>query len=136
MRTIKFEITGEKLVETTKEPDALLRGEYIIRKYHKLTLSQEDVDNVMWWAIEHFDYGDDPECDWGRGLHTSQPDGDLDFIEMDNLLEAIKDYLDYEGKDMWEDDELLERQKEFDALKKYAGYTLRIDRITDDENLQ
>jgi hypothetical protein len=116
---IKYEITAEKFIEDKVE------GEYITRKYHRLNLSPEEVANVMWWA-EYLDYGDDPETDWSRGMYSSSPDADLDFIDMSKLIPAIEEYLEDNGKDMWEDDELATINNEFDQLKKYREYQLTI----------
>jgi hypothetical protein len=120
---MKFEITAEKLVEDKTD------GEYITSKYHRLSLSPEEVATVFWWS-EHFDYGDDPEYDYGRGMYSGDMDGDLDYVTVDIFLEAVDERV---NDTAWfdDDEEKQDRLKEIEPLRKYKGYQLTVHRKTE-----
>lgn len=121
---MKYEIIAEKLVGSYTSSD----GQTILRQYHRLVLAPEEVANVLWWT-EFFDYGDDPEQDYSRGMYTCQPeDCELDIIEADEFIEAIDEYIKEEGGDMREKDELASIKSDAEKLNKYKGYTLKINR--------
>lgn len=108
--------TAEKIVEEKTE------GEYIIRKIHKIPVTDELVALSMWY-VERMDFGDEWECDIDRGMFCDQ-EGELAWIDVDKFTTAIKDQLDEYGKDEWEDDELKERYLELEKIKTLAGYTI------------
>jgi hypothetical protein len=111
--------TAEKIVDEKKE------GEYITRRIHKIPVTDEVVALSMWF-VEDMDFGDDWECDIDRGMYCDQ-DGDLRWIDVDKFTAAIKERLENDGKDLWEDDELAERYAELEKIKTLAGYTINCD---------
>ena len=104
---IKVKMIAEKLIGTEIE------GKYTTRKYHVLKLVEKEVSLVLWWA---------------ERLWSESVDGDLDYVDIDLLLDAIEDR-DYVW--FYKGEILTEEAKQYAKtciLEKYRGYILHIKR--------
>jgi hypothetical protein len=124
--TMKITAFAEKQIEKRTE------GEYVFTKTHRVGVGQDIISVLFWWA-EHFDYGDDYELDYGRGMCACNFDGDLDLVEVDAFLEAVEERLSDES---WfdEEEQIASCKAELEPLKKWKGYKIMIDRVTEEFN--
>ena len=101
-------------------------GEYVTKKYRVLSLNDEEVALVLWWA-DHFDWEyDSVESYYNLGLWSGGEDCVLDYVDVSKLLYAIEKRL---VNEFWfDEEEIPERKDEVKVLEKYRGYILHIKR--------
>ena len=108
---------AKKIIKTvTEEADIGKEGKYEIQKTHVLDV---DIDEDL--ITDVCEYWDDSEEAYEVGI-VRDKDDDLVYIEVDNLVEAIKERIsENEDEDEDPDEQFVEL---LEKLQKYKGYTI------------